>query len=70
MSIELNCIYCKGRINGACKTQPQAETCAQFRQFRNRMSREKVVPVMETVTIEEIDKAIVTLQKVKEGLTK
>ena len=70
MSIEPQCLYCNACDKFRCKTQDQADTCDAYVriQARRRLGRNPP-PEPRKVTMAEIDAAIETLKKVKQGLT-
>lgn len=63
------CLYCHAYVESACPNQVQARDCATY---ERTMSRKKAFrnPPESNVTVAEIDAAIETLKKVKQGLTR
>ena len=69
MSIEPQCIYCKAHDKFRCRSQDQADECANFMRRQARLERARnPEPEVRPVTIEEIDAAIDALQRVKKQL--
>lgn len=69
MSIEPTCIYCNAVDKFRCRSQEQANSCKTY--LRRMDALQKIrnpEPEVRPVTIEEIDAAIETLQRVKKEI--
>jgi len=69
MSPNQICVYCKVYEEGPCRSQEQATVCPTYqrRELRKKVAQTLIEPTQ--VTVAEIDAAIETLKKVKQGLT-
>ena len=69
MSIEPQCLYCNAVDKFRCRSQEQANECANFERRMARIKRARnPEPEVSPVTIADIDAAIDTLQRVKKQL--
>lgn len=70
MSIEPTCIYCKAVDKFRCRSQEEADECPTYQrrmEVMQRIKRDRASPKPEVkpVTVEEIDRAIETLTRLK-----
>lgn len=70
MSIEPQCIYCNAVDKFRCRSQQEANECRTYQRQQEirRSIREPKKPEVKRVTVEEIDRAIETLTRVKEQI--